>query len=572
MSCGYHWGASRTNPTSAPGLSQRKASAEHGMGRSRVRSGPSLAGAPGETRHKLGVRGAGWVVMAALACGGRNSDFDASFDSTPAVGLNRAVVIGDDPLARVVVLTSDGAQSLSATELPVGQNVVRMQPDVSGDRLLVLSSGVQPRLQTGDELPSLSLLDTSGTPRVVDRYELSEPFSALTLDPEGRWVVLSGAADNFVTNPNQLVLINLEIQDFVPVTKTIRSFGAAPERFSFTEPLDVPGGPHRFLIVETRQDIALVNLDDLSQPEITVGLPQTPAGNAGKPLQVVVHPGDALKPNDARLAIRLENDPNLVLVNFAEAEAGSAAFNLTLNLVDVGRPPAALEFVNTDGGLRLAALVPDRLEATLVDPDTTQVERVVLPTRFDQLRRITEGAVAEADEGDVALLWSPNASRVAFWSLGRTDDRAFRSVDVLDLAAPVSQVFDVPGDTLGHRKLLQASDARFFVLDLQRRQSFPMLSSGSLSLAVAPDGLRAWAYAAGSTRFAKVDLSTLEPTSLQIERPISQIFDIASGTSGERTLIALHGTGGRGATVLNALDPDTAATRFFPGLLFGGQP
>ncbi len=516
--------------------------------------------------------GVGWVAVAVLACGGRNGDFDLGFVSTPAVGLNRAVVIGDNPLERVVVLTSDGAQSLTATELPVGQNVVRMQPDVSGDRLLVLSSGVQPRLQTGDEWPSLSLLDTSGTPSVAARYELSEPFSALTLDPEGRWVVLSGAAGNFVTNPNQLVLIDLEDKDFTPVTKTIRSFGAAPERFSFTEALDVPGGPHRFLIVETRQDIALVNLDDLSQPEITIGLPQTPSGNAGKPLQVVVHPGDALEPNDARLAIRLENDPNLVLVNFAEAEASSGAFNLTLNLVDVGRPPAALEFVNTDGGLRLAALVPDRLEATLVNPDTTQVERVVLPARFDQLRRITDGAVADADAGDVALLWSPNTSRVAFWSLGRTDDRAFRSVDVLDLAAPVSQVFDVPGNALGHRKLLQASDARFFVLDLQRRQSFPMLSSGDLSLAVAPDGLRAWAYAAGSTRFAKVDLSTLEPTSLQIERPISQVFDIASSVSGERTLIALHNAGGRGATVLNALDPDTAATRFFPGLLFGGQP
>jgi hypothetical protein len=118
--------------------------------------------------------------------------------------------------------------------------------------------------------------------------------------------------------------------------------------------------------------------------------------------------------------------------------------------------------------------------------------------------------------------------------------------------------------------LLSAEGSRFFVLDLERRQSFPMLSRGDLSLTVAPDGLRAWAYAPGSTRFAKIDLGSLEPTSLELDHPINQIFDIAAGTSGERTLLALHASGARGATLLNALDPDTATTRFVPGLLLGG--
>jgi len=158
------------------------------------------------------------------------------------------------------------------------------------------------------------------------------------------------------------------------------------------------------------------------------------------------------------------------------------------------------------------------------------------------------------------------------WSLGRTNAQAFRSIDVLNLDARVAQVFDVPGDTLGLRKLLQADDSRFFVLDLERRQSFPMLSSGSLSLRVADDGLRAWAFAVGSARLAKIDLSTLDPTNLQIERPLAAVFDIASSTGDGRTLLALHSGGGRSATLLNALDPDTAATRFYPALLLGGQP
>lgn len=522
---------------------------------------------------RMGPRGWRWLSLGALglaSCGGRDADVTAPIEDGAPLGLERAVVLPDDALSRVVVLTSSGPDQLSRTALPVGQNIASMRPDVTGHGVLVLSSGVQPRRQADDELPSLTLIDTSAEPEVRARYELTEPFGNVTLDPdlEDRWAVLSGASGNFVTNPNQLVLIKLSEPDSEPITKTIRSFGAAPDRFRFTEPLYVPGGPRRFLIVETRQDVTLVDLEDVTRPEITIGLPQTPAGASGRSLQVVVHPGTAREAEDARLAIRLENDPNLVLLSFTPAEDGNGAFRLTPNLVDVGSPPAELEFVTTDGGLRLAALVPGRREATLIEPLTTRVERITLPDRFDRLRRITEGAASGAD-GDVALLWSPDSSMVAFWSLGRTSDRAFRSVDVLNLETRITDVLDVPGDTFGHKKLLSALDSRFFVLDLERRQSFPMLSSNNLSLTVAPDGRRAWAFAIGSNRFAQIDLNTLLPTNLQIDRPIQRIFDIA-GSDGQRTLMALHDQGSQGMTLLNALDPDTASTRFYPGILYVG--
>ncbi len=510
------------------------------------------------------------LALCAAACGGRSEQLDLTFSDTGALGLRHAVVLGDDPLQRVVVVQTDGQGALRTSELPVGQNRASMLADVSGERLLVLSSGIQPRLEADDEQPSLTLIDTQGEPAVQARYELSAPFSGLTQDPQGKWVVLSGASGNLVTNPNQLVLIDLEDPNYEPFTKTIRSFGAAPERFQFTDELDVPGGPRRFLIVETSQDVTLVDLENLERPEITVGLPRTPSGAAGKPLEVVVHAGTDLEENDARLAIRLQNDPNLGLVDFTPTEGGPAAFNLTLNLVDVGSPPSALDFVATDGGVRLAALVPGRLEAALVHPATTRVERLTLPRAFDRLRKV--GSTRVAVPADVALLWSQNQNSVAVWSLGRTDDQAFRSIDLLNLDSQVNQVFDVPGDTLGRRKLLQAPDSRFFVLDLERRQSFPMLSNGALSLTVADDGLRAWAFQAGSPRLAKIDLGTLEPTSLTIERPINHLFDIASTGDDARTLLALHTGGPRAVTLLNALEPDTAETRFYPGLLLGGQP
>jgi hypothetical protein len=509
-----------------------------------------------------------WLLALAAGCGGRDEELDAPFELGDAVGLNRAVALGDGARSRVLMLTSESPRELSVTALPVGENRIAMLPNVDGNGLLVLSGGERPRRNADDELPSLSVIDASAEPRVQARYTLPDAFSTLTLDPTGRWVVLSGAGDNFVSNPNQLVLVDLTDPDFEPITKTIRSFGAAPERFQFTEPLDVPGGERRFLIVESRQDITLVDLDALDSPEITVRPPLTPSGAPGRPLQVVVHAGEPDVPADAQLAIRLENDPNLVLVNFTPSDDAGAAFNLTLNLVDVGGPAAAVDFVSTDGGLRLAAVVPARTEANLVHPLTTGVEHVALPARFDQFRRVTEGVLSDDEAGDVALLWSQSTSMVAFWSLGRTNNQAFRSVDVLNLETNVNQLFDVPGTQLGYRKLLQSPDNRFFVLDLRSRQSFPMFASGrNLSLRVAPDGLRAWAFAPGSPLLAKVDLLSLEPTSLEIERGVSQLFDIETQSGSQRVLIALHPGGGRGATLLDAIAPDTADTRFFPGLL-----
>jgi hypothetical protein len=519
----------------------------------------------------------GVALLSCAACGGRDQNYDLPIGQPQAVGLDHALVIGDEARERVVVVTSTAEHELQQRQLPVGKNRVLMQPGIDGDRLLVLSAGVQPRLDPDDELPSLSVIDTASGAALTARYDLPDPFSSLTLDPEGKWAVLFGSGEKFVTNPNQLVLIDLDNPDFEPVTKTIRSFGAAPERFAFSEPMAVPGGSRRFLVVQTRQDVALVDLDDISSPEITLGLPLTPAGNPGRPLEVVIHAGDGTAADEPLLAIRLENDPNVVLVRFAPDETAPLGFNPTLNLVDVGGQPAAVDFVATDSrisasdsGLRLAALVPARSEAALVNPDTTRVEHVSLPARFEQLRRVNQEALP-ADAGDLALLWSDAASMVAFWSLGRTQNQAFRSVDVLTLDTPISDVLDVPGQAFGHKKLLQARDSRFFVLDLETRESFPMLTRDAIQLRVAPDGLRAWAFAPNTSQLAQVDLETLQPTDLRLERPISGLFDIASDDDSERTLIALHPGGALGATVLDAREPDNATSRFVPALLLGGE-
>ena len=64
----------------------------------------------------------------------------------------------------------------------------------------------------------------------------------------------------------------------------------------------------------------------------------------------------------------------------------------------------------------------------------------------------------------------------------------------------------------------------------------------------------------------------MNPTELHADSPVWSVFDIAqSGGVGGRSAIVLHQTGGTlGATVLDAVAPDTANTRFYSGLAYGG--
>ncbi len=95
----------------------------------------------------------------------------------------------------------------------------------------------------------------------------------------------------------------------------------------------------------------------------------------------------------------------------------------------------------------------------------------------------------------------------------------------------------------------------------------------NFSLSPAPDGRRLWAYLPGGVDFASIDLGNLHAASLTTERPITGVFDLARPGSDDegRTALVLHQVDGDlAATLLNALDPDSANTRFFSGIVYEG--
>jgi len=512
----------------------------------------------------------------ALACGGRPSSWDKPFVAAssqnglaPAYGLTGSVAVLDTALGRVTLLSSPAALTLASRSIGLGTDLAATRVSADRKTLFALSRGVQPQRKPDDERPQLLLIDGGTTPKVLQSYPLTEPMDQLVLDPKNEWAVVYGSS-GVVVNLNELVLVNLAQTGADALSfKTLLSFGGNPKRFTFTGPLAVPGGdPRRFLIVERDFDLVLIDLAAPDRDAVTVPLPSTDAGGTATSAQVVY---DA---DSASIAVRVTGTTSVFLLQLAAPAQDGQDYSVVTNLVDVGAQPATIDFVHNAQGLRLVALVGT--SAVLVDPDTATTQAVQMPAAFTGIRRITSElnpSAAPALDGDVALLYGPNISKIAYFNLSGAPGALFRSIEPYDIGVSVKNVIDVPGDTYFDHKILETPNQQFYVLDLSTRESAPMKTNGGLTLEVAPDGERVWAYNPGQAGFASVDFARLHPISLIAEREVSNVFDI-EGVNGQRTAVALHlaaGTAdGIGATVLDALAPSTANARFYSGLELGG--
>jgi dipeptidyl aminopeptidase/acylaminoacyl peptidase len=522
-------------------------------------------------------------LLALVGCGDRAPIWDAQVASRPqAVGLDQGVALIDDDAHRALMLIGDAEQTLQRRSIPIGHGVLRADAAPDRKRLFVVSSGDQPRRSERDERPSLTVVDGTPAQLRARAYALPSPLSGLSIDPFGRWAALAAGASGkkaFVENPNELVLLDLDEEPGAtnPVTRSLRSFGGRPQRLTFTPSLALPGGQRRLLIVETEQDVSIVDLDHARdaepRPEITVRLTGGSTTSVVTPAGVVVDDGDPGRKDDARVGIRLANDTNVVTVTMADVPAGSAPpndFVAKVNLTDIGGIASDIAFVRTDGGLRLAALVPSRQSAVLVDPETSITTEIALPYAFSKLSLVTSVVGAEAGS-DVALLWGASASGsgIAFWSLGKTAGQPYRSVEVLAVGGAVSAVTGVP-DPHPELKVLQTSaGAGFYVLDLASRTLAPLTTSSSVSLSVSPDGERVWAFQQADVELASIELRNVHPTSLLTDLPLSGVFDVAR-IDGGRALVALHAGGSAGVTVFDARKPDNATARLYSALFLEG--
>jgi hypothetical protein len=532
------------------------------------------------------------ALGATLGCGGRAATWSASVNGSPAFGLTSAVVLVDPPANRVVALgVVDGTGTLTRTVLPTGHDVRATVVGPKGDKLFVLSGGHRGGLgdTQPDEPPRLTIIDGTTTPatfRDIPLDVLSDPLDGLALDPTEKWAVVyaaSGADAAFVTNPNALVVVDLsDATPKPPHLVVLHSFGGHPEKLIFAPELSLPGGPGHLLVVQSDQDLSLLSLDDPTKPDITVRLADAMAVTRPHPAEVVFDDGDPTKTDDARIGIRFDAQTNVMMLQL-EPATGPNGFTPMPNVTDVGGVPSALAFVNTDGGLRLSALIPSRSSAVLVDPATTTTSEVPLLFGYQRLSLITTPTDATAGAApaspDVALLWNGTSAvaGVAFWELGSAAGLPYRSVETVGIDGVVNAVDDVPGKNDALKVLSTAASSpgggaggEFFVLDLGARTATPLLTaSGNATLSVSPTGDRVWAFQFGGLELAATDLPDGTVHSLQVDSPATALFEITRA-DGKHALVVLHQSGGLGATIFDADDPKEADRRIYGALLTEG--
>jgi len=327
--------------------------------------------------------------------------------------------------------------------------------------------------------------------------------------------------------------------------------------------------------VQAPQQLALLPLAPAGAgdlPEITVRLAGPTAVNPPPPADIVVDDGDAADNGDTRIGIRFRGDRNLMILQLVPSADGGAGFLPSVNVADAGGVPSDIAFVRTDGGMRLAALVPAASQAVLIDPVTTSTTPFALPAAYQRLSLVTAGAGAPGG-ADVALLWQGSAAAggVAFWELGQAAGRPFRSIETVAIADPVADVLEVP--LAGAAVKILAGTQAFYVLDLAARTAAPLITSTALKqvhLTVSPTGARVWTFRPGATDLAVTDVASKQVRTLRADTAINAVFEIGQDTGDGRSLIALHQVGAIGATVYDVDAPDDTGRKIYGGLLVEG--
>jgi hypothetical protein len=357
-----------------------------------------------------------------------------------------------------------------------------------------------------------------------------------------------------------------------PVPASLRSFGGRPEGFTFTPDLELPGGETRLLVVRTDRDVALIDLNAPERPEITVKL--TTGAVAPRPVGIAVSDGEPGDDGDARIAVRLEADPSVVLLDLLptpedKADTAPHAFSPLPNIVDVGGAPSDIAFGRTDGGLRLLALVPSKQALTLVEPATGVATEVALGGAFQRISIVTDAVGAAADGSDVALLWSTESPAIAFVALGSTIGKPYKSIEVRTLEKSVAEVLDVPAPNAHLKVLSNADGSGFVVLDLVSRTTTPLLAGSNDSRAfVSRDGERLWVGSEASRAVALIGLEELHPRNLLLNQRVSRAFDLERADGG-RALLTLDMAGSMAFTLLDAEAPALDAATEYLGILLG---
>jgi len=540
---------------------------------------------------------AGAALLA--ACGGRAPEWDTTPMQLSWGQLRDAAVLVDTTLNRGLVMTARADQTLDFSGVSFGKRIVSITTSADRERAFVLSQGDEIRLRPTDEGPALSVVE-AGHAQQVKRYELPDALTSLALDPAGRYAIVYAGettGGGFIKNPNELIVVDLAAPPG-PLNPTPRNLpsniGGSPKRLTFTDPLHLPAGDRRLLVVETDRDVMLLDLEHPERPEVSLPVkdPRTDS-RALSPAGITVDPGQVgADGRPAAVAVRTNADDNVIIYALGPSnkEPPENDFIATPNAAVVGGVPSDIAFVNTNQGPRLAVIVPTpNPTGFLIKVDDNQTLTAKFSARYQRMSPVAGFIADKSGAGDQLMLWSTDGgtNSIAFWDLNQVPDGFFdnidtlKSVETLNLNGTVASVVSIPE---GNLKIVETSSRALYVLDPEQHLTNALSTSGNVSLRYARGGERAWAFKQSEKLLAQIALAGAHIVSVDVDRPVADVVEIERSDGG-RALLALHtvlssGPSAEdtsslagpsiGVTVFDALAPDAAKSRRYAAVLLEG--
>jgi hypothetical protein len=533
------------------------------------------------------------------ACGDRGPEWDSLPHNLALGQLRDAAIIVDSGLNRGLVVRAHADLRLDFHAVRLGKRILSTTTSADRERAFVLSQGDDVRLRATDEGPALSVIEAGHTDQ-VKRYELPDALPSLALDPAGRYAIVyagPSSGGGFIKNPNELVVVDLTSPPSAanPTRRSLPSnIGGTPQRLTFTEPLHLPAGDRRLLVVETDRDVMLLDLEHPERPEISLPVkdPRTDS-RALSPAAIASDPGQAGgQGRFPALAVRTNQDDNVIIYTLGPSnqEPPDNDFVPTPNAAVVGGVPSDIAFVNTNQGPRLAVMVPTPAPTGfLIKIDDNQTLTARFSAGYQRISPVAGFASDSAVAGDQVMLWSTDGrtNSIAFWDLDKVPDIPFgsidtlKSVETLNLNGSVASVTSIPERNL---KIVETTMRSLYVLDAEQHLTSPLSTTGKVTLRYSHEGDRAWAFVPAQKALAQIALSGAPIVSVDVDRPVNEVLEIERSDGG-RALLALHSPAVQntaegtafaldgatvGITVFDAQNPDAAESRRYAAIMLEG--
>lgn len=455
----------------------------------------------------------GWLLVGALvACDG-DDEVAGRVPTVSTVSVTPdSVFLFNAGLQQAVRLTPNG-QTLAQVHLELPGVVVDDLP-LSGGAHAVLTQAS----------PALLVVAPDG---MVTEIELPSPYTAMSLDPEGRWLVTwfrpgeTAVTDDVFLNVNQVSFVDL--QNLASEVRTVVLQGSQPSRVDFVP--DFTLAANALSLVVASGEGTMVFVDPLSadpaNQQRVVRL--TPPESLSEPVPSAVRCAARQLDGESRMLctaiIRGFNEVFVIELLEGDTETGWT-FQPTINLVNVPENvEAAFDFDTTDGA-RMLVLTATRA-VRVVNPQSRS--SVSVP-----LAQFRNGALLfdTVEDGEVerqAVLYRSGDPIVEFAELGRLEVEGDGAVTARRLRAPVESIRPLAGST-DLALITYSSGAGVGILQLSRRSEVSLTVQPGLVIAgITTLNSQVFARLNGDERLAIVDAATGLTSQLELERVPVQV-------------------------------------------------